>query len=154
VRELLSDSAMDMSAASRARKKGRAGREGEAKSKQILVIEDDRSIVELIREIVSLLGFGVIAAENADEAITEFEECSDSAACVILDYGIPGMDASRLLSRLREINSSVKVVLSSGYSQSFIAREFPLDTVAAFIAKPYEPQILVDALTKVVEGTA
>lgn len=148
MRELLSDTAMDVLDASRAEKAGAA------KGRQILVIEDDKSIVELIKEIVSLLGFDVIAAENADEAISEFEECSDSAACVILDYGIPGMDASRLLSRLREIDSGVKVVVSSGYSQSFIARDFPLDTVSAFIAKPYEPQLLVDALTKVVEGNA
>lgn len=118
--------------------------------KHVLVIEDDRVIVELIQDIVSSLGFGVVVAENAAEALTEFEDCSKSAVCVILDYGIPGMDASRLLSRMKEIDSNVKVLLSSGYSRSFISKDFPLDSVSAFIPKPYEPRLLVEALMRVV----
>ena len=122
----------------------------DASGKQILVVEDDFNVVELIRDIVALLGFEVIVAENAEQALDKFEQCSDSALCVILDYGIPGMDASRLLSRLREIDAKVKVLLSSGYSRSFIAKEFPLESVDGFIPKPYEPQLLVEALNKVV----
>ena len=109
-----------------------AGREGERKKqpgrgKQVLIVEDDRVIIELIQDIVSSLGFGVVVAENAAEALAEYEECADSAVCVILDYGIPGMDASRLLYRMKEINGHVKVLLSSGYSPSFIGRDFRSD---------------------------
>ena len=119
--------------------------------KQVLIVEDDLVIIELIQDIVSSLGFGVVVAENAVEALAEFEECSGRAACVILDYSIPGMDASRLLSRMKEINSKIKVILSSGYSPNFIGRDFPLDEVDGFIAKPYEPQKLIEALMKVME---
>ncbi len=123
---------------------------GKRLSSRILVVEDDPSVVDLIRDIVGLLGYETVVAENADEAISEFRNHCESAACVILDYGIPGMDASRLLSRLKEIDSGVKVLLSSGYSRSFIAKDFPMDSVAAFIPKPYEPQLLVEALSRVV----
>lgn len=122
-------------------------------NKHVLIVEDDQVVVELIQDIVTSLGFGVLVADNACDALEELEKFSDSAVAVILDYSIPGMDASRLLSRMKEINKDVKIVLSSGYSQSFIGKEFPLDSVAAFIAKPYEPQHLVDQLMKVVKNS-
>ena len=114
-------------------------------------MEDDSVIVELLREILGVLGLEAVIAENAYDAISEFAESVANTVCVILDYGIPGMDASRLLAKLRDINPEIKVVLSSGYSSSFIARDFPLSAVSAFIAKPYEPLVLVEMLKRIVE---
>ena len=112
-------------------------------SKHVLVVEDDPIIVDLIRSIVGKLGYAC--------AIEAYQGCCDSAVCVILDYSIPGMDPTRLLSRMREINANVQVLLSSGYSETFISSEFPIDSVAGFIPKPYEPQTLIEALAEVAD---
>ncbi|MCB0324987.1 MAG: response regulator, partial [Bdellovibrionales bacterium] len=126
----------------------RSARQGKAATRSVLVVEDDPYIIEVVREIVQTFGFEVVAAESAGEALSAFEQSGRTLACVILDYNVPGMDASRLLARMRELDADVKVLLSSGYSQAFISREFPLESVHGFIPKPYQPAKLVEALQR------
>lgn len=113
-----------------------------------LVIEDDEAVVELLQSVLVAAGFDVIAAENAVDGLSLYRRYSNSTLCVILDYGIPGMHAARLLQRFREIDEGVKVILSSGYPQQFIREDFPLDRIAGFIPKPYMPQTLLGELSK------
>ncbi len=118
---------------------------------RVLVVEDDPIIVDLLTDIVGSCGYSVEVASCASEAIYALEKQLSTAACVILDYGIPGMDPSRLLSRMREIQGDLKVLLSSGYSRAFIDREFALDSVEGFLAKPYEPQALQEELERLLK---
>ena len=120
------------------------------KGKQVFIVEDDRVIIDLLRQIMRTLGFDVMVAKNAKEALDCFENNSKALDCVILDYGIPGMKPLQLVSKMRELNSDVKVLLSSGYSSSFISRDFPMEQVDGFIAKPYEPLNLVKAVMELV----
>ena len=116
----------------------------------ILVIEDDPLVVQVIEDILDSIGFEVITAQTASQAVSLYRDNCSATSCIILDYGIPGMHVSRLLSELKEINSDVKVLLSSGYPQSFISRDVCFEGIDGFIAKPYDPQHLVTELNKII----
>lgn len=116
--------------------------------KHVLLIEDDPVILELLQDVLSGAGFKVLIAKSATDGLALFENYYDSTFCIILDYGIPGMHASRLLERLLEIDEEVKVILSSGYPQNFVSEDFPLDRIAGFMAKPYDPQVLISELQR------
>ncbi len=116
--------------------------------RRVLVIEDDEAVVELLQNVLVAAGFDVIAAENAVDGLSLYKRYCSSTLCVILDYGIPGMHAARLLQRFHEIDEDVKVILSSGYPQQFIREDFPLDRIVGFIPKPYMPQTLLGELSK------
>ncbi|MFN8389508.1 MAG: response regulator [Bdellovibrionota bacterium] len=114
----------------------------------VLVVEDDPIILELLQDVLSNAGFKVLIAKNASDGLALFQNYADSTFCVILDYGIPGMHASRLLERFVEVDGDVRVILSSGYPQNFIGEDFPLERIAGFMAKPYDPQILISELAR------
>jgi CheY-like chemotaxis protein len=118
----------------------------ETDAKHVLVVEDDPVILELLQDVLSNGGFRVLIAKNAADGLALFRSHAETTVCVILDYGIPGMHASRLLERFLEVDQEVKVILSSGYPQNFIGEDFPLDKIAGFMAKPYDPQVLISEL--------
>jgi len=116
--------------------------------RHVLVVEDDPIILYLLQDVLSASGFKVLVAKNAPDGLSLFQNYSDSTFCVILDYGIPGMHAARLLERMLDIQSDVKVILSSGYPQTFIKEDFPIEKLAGFLAKPYDPQVLISELKR------
>ena len=120
----------------------------ESSVRNVLVVEDDPIILDLLQDVLVSAGFKVLIAKNAPDGLDLFREYVESTFCVILDYGIPGMHATRLLERFQEIDPKVKVILSSGYPQQFIREDFPVDKLAGFMAKPYDPQVLISELRR------
>ena len=118
----------------------------EGERNTVLLIEDDPLILELLEMLLSTSGYEVIVATNAEAGLACFREHANSVLCVILDYGIPGMHAARLLNGFIETDPFVKVVLSSGYPSQFINQDFPMDLVVGFLEKPFVPQSLLDLL--------
>ena len=118
----------------------------------VLVVEDDPVILELLQDVLSGAGFKVLVAKTAVDGLALFQQYSDSTFCVILDYGIPGMHAARLFERLTDLDPEVKVILSSGYPQHFIVEDFPMEKIAGFMVKPYDPQILISELERLSPG--
>lgn len=133
---------------------GKGGSQTCDSSQTILLVEDDTFIVDLIENILGTRGYKVLVEDNAQDALATFERIAKKTFCIILDYSIPGMDASRFVSCVQEVDSSAKVILSSGYPKSFIRTDFPLDTVFGFIGKPYEPQKLVAEVERVAEAVS
>lgn len=120
-------------------------------TKRVLIVEDDPLVTEVITDILTSLGLSVITAQDGSEAIALFESMPQQIVCVILDFDIPGLHSSRVYSRFREINNQVKVLLSSGYPECEILPEFPFEQVDGFIPKPYDPQVLIEEISKLAD---
>jgi FixJ family two-component response regulator len=61
---------------------------------------------------------------------------------VLLDMTMPGMSGEELFGELRKIDPSVRVLLSSGFSESDAERRFKGKRLAGFLQKPYTPRTL------------
>ena len=110
---------------------------------RVLIIEDDSIVVDIIEETLKSFFNSKTHKESCGkEAMALFEKYASDTSCVILDYGIPDMHASRILSALRETNSNAKVILASGYPKHFVKRDFPLESIDSFLAKPFSPRKL------------
>lgn len=116
--------------------------------KIILLIEDDVMILELLHEVLTQAGYAVLIARNATDGLEQFKSNKKNIFCIVLDYEIPGMHPSRLLEKISEIDSDVKIVISSGYSQNIVIQEIPSANISCYFAKPYDPMSLVSELKK------
>jgi len=102
----------------------------------ILLVDDERSIVDVIEEILIMLGYKVLTATAGQEALRIYEANKDMIDLVILDMILPEMGGGEIFDRLKEINPSVKVILSSGYTLNGEASGIIARGCLGFIQKP------------------
>jgi PAS domain S-box-containing protein len=118
----------------------------------ILLVDDEEAIRDVGKHWLEIAGFAVLTATDGREAVEVFGEHADEVVCIILDLTMPRMDGNVAFRELRCIRSDVKVILSSGYSEEYIAQRFTGEGLAGFIQKPYESRQLMAALKRVLES--
>lgn len=91
------------------------------------------------------LGYDVLTATDADQAIDLFRVGGDAIELVLLDLGMPGMSGYETLAELQLIDADV-VVIITGLDPD----EERLPGVAKILAKPFRPAQVVDAVRGVI----
>lgn len=103
----------------------------------ILVVDDEPVNVTVMRELLDNLGYRVISAGSGQEAVSIYMVKKDQIDLVILDMIMPGMGGAATFDMLRDINPSVKIILSSGYDINGDARKILERGCNGFIQKPF-----------------
>ena len=85
----------------------------------------------------------------ARQAIDIFQKNSDKIDLVIMDMIMPGMGGGETFDRLRNINSNIKVLLSSGYSVNGQATKILRRGCDGFIQKPFNLNQLAEKIGKI-----
>ena len=119
---------------------------------RILVVDDERIILETAFELLSHMGYGVETASSGEAALELLRsDESGSIGLVLLDVTMPGMGGLETLRALREVRPDIEVVVSSGYAKEEIMPRFMEIGVSGFLHKPYSLSKLADALEKAAE---
>jgi CheY-like chemotaxis protein len=117
----------------------------------ILLVDDEEVVLTVTREILENLGYRVLPAGSGQEAIALFREKYQEISIVILDMIMPDLKGSQTYDQLKEIESRVKVLLSSGYSIDGQAAQLIEKGCKAFIQKPYTVSELSKKVREVLE---
>jgi two-component system, cell cycle sensor histidine kinase and response regulator CckA len=104
----------------------------------ILLVDDEKIVMEVSRELLESMGYQVYAVNSGQEAIVVYMEKRNKIDLVILDMIMPGISGSQTFDRLREINPDVKVLLSSGYSLNGEAQHIMDRGCNGFLQKPFQ----------------
>jgi PAS domain S-box-containing protein len=118
----------------------------------ILFVDDEESLRLLAKEMLGRLGYHVLTAGNGLEAIAVFTERRGEIAVIILDMIMPGMGGEETFHRLREIDPSVRILLSSGYALEGKPRSLLSAGANEFLQKPYRIGTLATALRRVIRN--
>ncbi len=107
---------------------------------EILVIEDDRSIQELIRLYLERDGFEIRLASDGNEGLESVYE--SPPALVILDIMLPGIDGWEVCRRIRDAHSIPIIMLTArdAVSDRINGLELGADD---YVTKPFDPRELV-----------
>jgi signal transduction histidine kinase/ActR/RegA family two-component response regulator len=110
-------------------------------TERILVMDDEEALRNLMKNVLIKLGYEVQTAEDGSEAIVLFENakaCGRGFDAILLDLTVSGgMGGLEAAARLRELDSSVKLIVSSGYSEAPVLsdlRKYGFDDI---IPKPW-----------------
>ena len=103
----------------------------------ILVIDDEDPIRAVLARSVARVGFTAEQASDGQQAIAQFESDPGRFTLVLLDFKLPGMDGSEVLSRLRQIKPDVRVILMSGLGRQEALEQFGSQGLAGFLQKPF-----------------
>ncbi|MDA0712117.1 MAG: response regulator, partial [bacterium] len=107
---------------------------------KVLVIDDEPVIIEMIREMLELLGYTAIATTQWTEVIDAAEH--EHPQLMLLDLNMPTIDGISLLRFLREQGHTFPVVVVSGYIDAEMRKRLIPFGVVAFVDKPFEVRIL------------
>jgi PAS domain S-box-containing protein len=111
----------------------------------VLLVDDEETVRGVGREMLQLLGFTVMTANDGREAIDAFKQ-NPEISLVILDLTMPKMDGEQCFRELRRIKPDVRVIMSSGYNEQEVAPKFIGKELAGFIQKPYKLSVLRDVI--------
>jgi DNA-binding NtrC family response regulator len=110
---------------------------------RLLIVDDELALLGLLKRYLERLGYQVDLAGTAEEALAIFTAAPRSYACVLTDLTMPGMNGEELVERMRELTPKLPAIISSGYPYQ------PKSARTGFLQKPYLPQMLVEAVEKI-----
>ncbi len=111
----------------------------------VLVADDDAALRDLAVTFLRRGGFEVLRAEDGRRAVEIYERERGHIDVVLLDLRMPELSGAEALRRLRAIDPSVRVLLTSGSSEPSPEGEEEAQT-RGFLAKPYQEQDLIRAV--------
>ena len=117
--------------------------------RMVLVVDDEPMVLEVTGDMLAVLGFSALLCASGQQAIELFERRHPQIDLAIIDLTMPDMDGAETIRRLRQIDPSLKVILSSGYGRERLAVDILGPECDAFIQKPYS----LDALSSKIKDT-
>jgi len=120
----------------------------------ILLVDDEEMIADIGKRMLEKLGYRVLLAESGINALNVYENHRDSIDMIILDMIMPGMGGSETFDRLKAMEPSVRVLLSSGYSLNGQASQIMKRGCNGFIQKPFNIEQISKTIRKILDNTA
>lgn len=112
----------------------------------VLVIDDEELIREAATDILEIEGLQVVTASDGRQGIELYRQRRQEIDVILLDLSMPGLSGYDTFRALQTIDPEVRVIVSSGYSESEAMRPFQGKGVAAFVQKPYDMNKLIEAI--------
>jgi PAS domain S-box-containing protein len=115
----------------------------------VLLVEDEESVRQLVRETLAAKGYRVMEAQNGESGVAAAARHDGKIDLVITDVVMPGMGGRELVKQLAQTRPETKVLYLSGYTEDAIVSEGTIDSGAAFLQKPFTLQNLARKVREV-----
>ncbi len=118
----------------------------------ILVVEDEEVLLDLARALLELLGYRVLPAGTASEALRLVHEHGSAIDLLLTDVIMPEMNGKELADRVRHLQPAIRLMFMSGYTADVLAPHGVFDDDTHFIPKPFRFPELAARVREVLDG--
>ena len=116
---------------------------------KILLVDDEKNIREIYREILTRSGYEVSVAKTAEEAMEQLK--SQSFDLLITDIRLPGKDGLSLLKEVREIRHDMPSIVITGYGTLQNATDAIGQGIHRFLLKPLNHREMSESIVTALE---
>jgi excisionase family DNA binding protein len=119
-------------------------RGGKRRGARVLVVDDDPSLLELVRTVVAGAGYAAAGASDGDRAIEVLKE--EPADLVFLDGLLPATSSLEVFKTAKRLNPQATIVLMTGYPDHPVVSEAIALGPLMLLRKPFSVQQVTDIL--------
>ncbi|MCP4448839.1 MAG: response regulator [Myxococcales bacterium] len=117
---------------------------------RVMVVDDSRSARRAVCDVLVLAGFEVTEAIDGQDALAQLATTT-GLSLILLDVNMPGKNGVQVLREIRELDGEsrlVPVVMLTTEGQPNLIREARSAGAKAWLVKPFDPVLLVAAVSK------
>lgn len=112
----------------------------------VLVVDDEPSVLTVLKISLEKSGFRVIVAGSGAEALAKFEALQDQIRVVITDMAMPGMNGLDLIRSIRKFDTAVELVATTGMTTPDQMRAIREAGVRHVINKPCSSRHMIELI--------
>ena len=117
----------------------------------VLVVEDEATILDLIKSVLEHNGYTVLTAQKPSQALEQALGHPGDIHLLITDVVMPEMNGKELKERLIQVRPAIKVLYMSGYTSNVIMHRGVLENNVHFMQKPFSIRGLTDKVRSVLD---
>jgi PAS domain S-box-containing protein len=114
----------------------------------ILLAEDDTSVRELVRAMLTKKGYHVLCASDGEAAIDVATKHAGTIDLLLTDVVLPGLNGREVAERMRTARPDLRVLYMSGYTDDAILRRGVLTQRSSLIQKPFNAADLTSRVSE------
>jgi len=118
----------------------------------VLLVEDEKPILNLSKDILERFGYRVLTASTPSEALRVARTESGTIDLLLTDVVMPEMDGRALAHMIADVHPGVRCLYVSGYTSDVIAHRGILDDGVHFLEKPFTMQDLGSKVREALDG--
>ena len=119
---------------------------------KILIVDDEKSIVDMTKRRVERLGYQVTTKTSSTEALELFSSSPNAFDLIITDQTMPELTGEKLAKKLLKIRPDIPIIICTGYSSKIDAEKANFIGISAFIMKPVDNRELAKTLRQVLNS--
>ncbi len=122
----------------------------ELKGKKALIIDDNHTSIEILKELVSTAGFDVTAVSSGKEGIEVLEQADSKYDLAIIDWAMPEMNGIQTVREIKQRfqDSCPKLIAVTAHNHESVMHQCLNAGYAGFIIKPIVPGEMINAIRK------
>ena len=120
----------------------------------VMVVEDEDSVRELVRQILQDHGHAVLSARHGRDAMLMAERYERPIDLLVTDVVMPEMGGGELAEQLMARRPDLKVLYISGYTNDEVLRRGIQGAPASFLHKPFTADDFMRRVREVLEGAS
>ena len=121
-------------------------------TEQILYVDDDEMQTNMVKQMLSAMGYRVSVMNNSQEALKLFTANAENIDIVISDQTMPNLCGKDFIQEIKKIRADIPTVLCTGYSSKIDEDEAAKLGISAFMMKPLDLPQLSQTIRQVLDG--
>ncbi|RMH76253.1 MAG: response regulator, partial [Calditrichaeota bacterium] len=117
----------------------------------VLVVDDEEVVRGFLQDVLQRAGYKILTAADGEEALEVFAEHEEEIDLIILDMIMPKKGGEETLKELRERNTTVRVLIATGYVQK-IPQGLSELGVEGILQKPFKVKELLHRIHEILSG--
>jgi len=122
------------------------------KPERILVVDDDISVLTVMKCMLECYDYSVLLADSAETAMRLAANQHLVIDLLITDIVMPAVQGPELADRMLALRPEMKVLYMSGYADSEVVRFKVLDPSVSFLPKPFTTDGLIETVERALRG--